>query len=99
MCAAKGCKKKVHCYLDKKDAKSTSYLQKHAKSCWGTKAVEAADKTKDVTKAHDSVVKLLLKDGLITAVFERVGKKKVSYSHQQHTKTETKYVAATYLYN
>jgi hypothetical protein len=89
---AKSCKKKIRRYLDKKDAKSTSNLRKHAKSCWGTEAVEAADRTKDVTEARDSVVKPLSKDGSITAIFERVGKGKVSYSHRQHTKTEAKYV-------
>jgi hypothetical protein len=92
VCGAKGCKRKVRRYLDKKDARSTSNLRKHAKSCWGAGAVEAADRTQDVLEARDSVVKPLSKDGTITAVFERVGKGKVSYSHRQHTKTETKYV-------
>lgn len=69
-----------------------SNLQKHAKSCWGTEAVKAADQTKDVSEAWDSVAKPLGKDALITAIFEWVGKGKVTYSHQQHTKTQTKYV-------
>jgi hypothetical protein len=56
--------------LDKSDAKSMSNLQKHAKSCWGAEAVEAADQTKDVSEAWDSVVKPLRKDGSITAIFE-----------------------------
>ena len=81
ICAAKSCKKKVRHYLDKKDAKSTSNLRKHVKSCWGLDAVEAADRTKNITEACDSVVQPLSKDGSITAVFERVGKGKVSYSH------------------
>ena len=89
ICAAKSCKKKVCHYLDKKDAKS----------CWGPNAVEAADRTKNVTEAHDSVVNPLSKDGSITAIFERVGKGKVSYSHRQHTKTEAKYMPSlTYMY-
>ena len=79
-------------YLDKSDAKSTSNLRKHAKSCWGAETVEAADRTKDVSEARDSVVKPLGKDGSITAIFERVGKGKVTYSHRQHTKAQTKYV-------
>jgi hypothetical protein len=44
------------------------------------------------------VVKPLSKDGSITAIFERVGKGKVSYSHQQHTKTEAKYVPYLFTY-
>jgi len=55
------------------------------KSCWGTEAVEAADRTKDVTKVHESVVKPLSKDGSIMAIFKRVGKGKVSYSHTDNT--------------
>jgi hypothetical protein len=60
------------------------------KTCWGAEVVEAADRTKDVTEARNSVVNPLLKDGSITGIFERVGKGKVTYSHRQHTKTETK---------
>jgi hypothetical protein len=59
------------------DAKSMSNLRKHAKSCWGAETVEAADQTKDVTEAQDSVVKPLGKDGSITAIFERVGKERL----------------------
>ena len=81
ICAAKSCKKKVCHYLDKKDAKSTSNLCKHVKSCWGPDAVEAADRTKNATEACDSVVQPLSKDGSIMAIFERVGKGKVLYSH------------------
>jgi hypothetical protein len=88
--AAKGCQQKVRCYLDKKDAKSTSNMRKHAKLCWGYDAVEAADRTKNAKEAHYSVIKPLTKDGSITAIFERVGKGKVTYSHRQYTKTETK---------
>ena len=60
------------------------------KSCWGAEAVEAADQTKDAMEARNSVVNSLLKDGSITAIFKRVGKGKVTYSHQQHTKIEIK---------
>jgi len=90
LCAAKGCQKKVQRYLDKKDAKSTSNMRKHAKLCWGADVVEAADRTKNAKEARDSVIKPLTKDGSIMAIFERVGKGKVTYSHRQHTKTETK---------
>ena len=67
--------------MDKKDARSTSNLYKHTKSCWGIDAIQAADKTQDANEARDCVTKALLKDGSITTVFKRVGKGKVIYSH------------------
>ncbi|KAF8869378.1 hypothetical protein BD779DRAFT_1614497 [Infundibulicybe gibba] len=79
-CGAKGCKKGVCRYLDKSDAKSTSNMRKHAKSCWGLET--------DANEVRDTAASL--KDGSITATFERIGKGKVTYSHQQHTKAETK---------
>jgi hypothetical protein len=51
-CAAKGCQKRIHHYLDKANAKSTSNLQKHAKQCWGAETIEATDKMKDASKAR-----------------------------------------------
>ena len=96
-CLAKNCRGKgrdqrcVNRFLDKKDAKSTSNLRKHAKICWGEETVEAADETRDVNLAKKIVAKHgSLKDGSLTTVFERNGKGKVSYSHRQHTKAETK---------
>ena len=94
-CTARGCKQRICQYLDKNDAKSTGNLRKHAKSCWGTKVVEAAGTVKTAAEARENVVKPLQINGSITAVFERTGKGKVTYSHTQHTKTETKY--ATFL--
>ena len=35
-------------------------------------------------------VQTMKETGLITAAFERKGKGKATYSHRQHTKTETK---------
>lgn len=51
-CAAKGCKKKIRHYLDTKDAKSTSNLQKHAKQCCGSEKINAADQMKDASDAQ-----------------------------------------------
>jgi hypothetical protein len=69
------------------------------KSCWGPDAVNAADRTQNVTEACDSVVEPLSKDRPIMVIFKRVGKGKVLYSHRQHTKTEAKYVPSlTYIY-
>jgi len=67
----------IHCYLDKKDAKSTSNLHKHAKSCWGEPTVWAVDQAKSATEAHKKIVAGILWDGSITAAFEWHGKGKV----------------------
>jgi hypothetical protein len=72
--------------------KSASNLQQHAKICWGEEAVEAASQTKDVHVAQDAMSKAKPKDGSITAVFERISKTKITYSHRQHTKTKSWYV-------
>jgi hypothetical protein len=76
--------------LNTGDATSTSNLRRHAKICWGEDAIEAAGQTKDVHAARDVLARTLTKDGSITAAFERVGKEKVTYSHRQHTKMESR---------
>ena len=93
-CAAIGCKKKVRRYLDKKDSNSTGNLRKHAKQCWRVETLAATDQTKNASEARASVTNLVSKNGLITAIFERLGKGKVTYSHRQHTKTEAKFVTS-----
>jgi len=61
--------------------------------CWGDEAVDAAAKTKDLDGARIALAKSSLKrNGSITAMFERICKKVVSYSHHQHMYTETRYV-------
>jgi hypothetical protein len=93
-CAAGRCKgkngKDVRRFLDKGDRKSTSNLRKHAKICWGTEAVEAADNTRDVDAAREILSKTKLRDGSITAEFARIGKGKITFSTRQHTKTEAR---------
>jgi hypothetical protein len=96
-CAASHCKARhgrdVRRFLDTGDARSTSGLRRHAKMCWGEEAVSAADNTKDLDGARAVLAKSGLKrNGSITQAFERIGKDKVSYSHRQHTYTETRYV-------
>lgn len=94
MCAAGRCRGKngrdVRRFLDKGDARSTSGLRRHAKNCWGIEAVEAADATKDLESARLVLTKTKLRDGSITAQFERIGKGKVTFSHRQHTTTESR---------
>ncbi|KAH7918953.1 hypothetical protein BV22DRAFT_1023794, partial [Leucogyrophana mollusca] len=87
---AKRCKHNVQCYLDTGDATSTGNLCKHIKSCWGEDVLDAVagQTAKD---AHKTVVNSILQTGTITAAFKHKGKGKVTYSHCQHTKTETSY--------
>ena len=92
-CMGKGNGRMVRRYLDTGDAKSTSNLGKHAKICWGEDAVAAADSTRDVRAAREALGKMKSVDSSITAAFERVTKGRVTYSHRQHTTTETRWVA------
>ena len=63
-------------------------LHKHAKVCWGEDAVAAADGMKDVKAAWEALGSMKNANGSITAVFNCIGKDKITYSHHQHTKTE-----------
>ena len=93
-CAAARCRGKngrdVCRFLDKSDAKSTSGLRRHAKNCWGEDAVVAADSTQDLEGARLILANTKLRDGSITAQFERIGKEKITYSHRQHTTSEAR---------
>ncbi|KAG1771399.1 hypothetical protein EV702DRAFT_977414, partial [Suillus placidus] len=89
-CMGKGCKQRDRRYLDKGDAKSTSNMTKHVKSCWGKPAYQAAQDARTANSARTTVVQGILTTNSITASFKRKGKGKVTYSHRQHTKTETK---------
>ena len=96
-CAASHCKGKhgrdVRRFLNTGNAKLTSNLHRHAKTCWGNEAVSAADNTKDLDGACIVLAKSGLKrDGSITSAFECIGKEKVTYSHCQYTYTQTRYV-------
>lgn len=96
-CLGKGRDRRiVKRYLDTTDSKSTGNLRKHAKLCWTEDAIKAADATKDLDTARGVLKEAgsgKLRDGSLTAKFERVSKGgKITYSHRQHTKTETKYV-------
>ena len=93
-CMAKGCKVRIRRFLDKKDARSTGNLRKHVKSCWGDEVLQAADEAKNANEVRMNIVASVLRNGSITASFERKGKGQVTYSHRQHTRTETKWVLA-----
>jgi len=94
-CTMKTCKNRTHSvqrFLDKGDAKSTSNLQKHAWKCWGEDVVKTADEARNADDVRATTVKGVLQTGSIATSFEQKGKGKVTYSHRQHTKTETRYV-------
>lgn len=93
-CAAKMCLnhgRGVRRFLDKKDNKSTSNLRKHAKKCWGEDVVKMADNAKNAQEVRETTVKGALNLQSITTAFERKGKGKVTYSHRQHTKAESRW--------
>jgi len=88
----------VRRYLDTTDRKSTSNLKHHATVCWGAETVDSALEAKvDIRSARATLGKL--KDGSIKTAFERKGKGKVSYSHRQHTKAETRYETFSLLFS
>lgn len=95
ICNAKNCKAKgnnprtVRRYLDTKDRASMKTLRAHAIKCWGQEIVERSEDAKNITSAREVLKGAELRDGSITAVFERSGKGKVTYSHKTHTATET----------
>lgn len=52
--------------------------------------MQSASAAKDITSARQALGKAEMRDGSLTAVFERTGKGKVSYSHVSHTREETR---------
>lgn len=98
-CTASNCKGRgknpriIRRYLDTSDRNSTGNLRKHARVCWGDEILRGADACADLDGAQYGLDRAKRqKDGTITAAFERNGKGKVSYSHRQHDKTQTRFV-------
>lgn len=81
--------RRVRRYLDTGDSKSTSSLRRHATKCWGAEIVSQADKANDLGVAREAIRGVELRDGSITAAFERTGKGRITYSHRPHTNAET----------
>jgi len=99
-CSATNCKGRgknpriVRRYLDTTDRNSTGNLRKHARQCWGEEILLGADTCGDIESTREGLAKAKkLKDGSITTAFERKGKGKVTFSHRQHDKTQTRFVA------
>ena len=84
-CQAHACKAKICQFLDTKDAWSTGNMQKCVKSCWDGDVLGKANATKDAKEVCMKIVGSILQTRSITAAFERKGKGKMTYSHQQHT--------------
>ncbi|KAF8546590.1 hypothetical protein OG21DRAFT_1479656 [Imleria badia] len=89
-CCARSCKVKIRRYLDTKDARSTGNLRKHVKVCWGEEVLKAADEAKHANDVRTNIVGGILRNGSITAAFERNGKGDITYKHMQHTRAETR---------
>ncbi len=90
----------VRRYLDTSDRNSTGNLRKHARLCWGEQIVHDADACGDLDSTREGLDKAeKLQDGSITTAFERKGKGKVTFSHRQHTKTQTRFVMILQLSN
>ena len=92
-CAGKGCKTTICRFLDTSDSGSTSNMRKHVVTCWGESVVKAVFHCENLKEAHQAANDIK-NTGSIMAAFERKGKGKLSYSHRQHPKTETKCVCS-----
>ncbi|TFK35264.1 hypothetical protein BDQ12DRAFT_612028 [Crucibulum laeve] len=91
-CAAthwKGQSQIVCCYLDTADKTSTSNMVKHAIVCWGQETVSSAREAGMQQDLFLLSSRYLGRQWVKTAIFERSGKGKVSYSHRQHTGHKT----------
>lgn len=83
----------VRRYLDTSDRNSTGNLRKHARLCWGDEILRGADDCADVKLARAGLEKARkMKDGSLTTSFEWRGKGKVTFSHRQHNRSQTRFV-------
>jgi hypothetical protein len=68
-------------------------LCKHTRLCWGDEILHSANAYGDMDSAQEGLNKAKkLKDGSITAVFKRKGKGKVTFSHHQYSKAQTRFM-------
>jgi len=88
-CNGKGCAKGVCRFLDKGDAWLTGNMCKHVKRCWGEDVLDEVMQIQSFPAAHDAVKSYQL-NGTITTAFEQKDKTKRTYSHQPHTKAQTR---------
>ena len=64
-------------------------MHQHAKIFWGEDNVERANASANIKLMRDAFNDARMIDGTLTAIFERTGKGKVTYSAHQHTWSET----------
>lgn len=89
-CMNKGCKYKCQHFLNM-DLTSTGNMIKHVKSCWGEGPWTAASGYGNIPEAHKHVIKPFLQQGTITAMFQCIGKGKLTFLTIQLTPTQTRY--------
>ena len=56
--------------------------------CWGEDIVRQVTEAGNIESVRQALKDAKLIDWSITAVFNRMGKGKITYSHRQHTKAE-----------
>ena len=64
-------------------------MHKHIKKCWGKHILDQVMQMQSFSAPHDGVKSYQL-NGTITATFEWKDKAKRIYSHQPHTKTQSR---------
>ncbi|KIK40538.1 hypothetical protein CY34DRAFT_24776 [Suillus luteus UH-Slu-Lm8-n1] len=62
-CMLKGCKVKIHRFLDKKDARSMGNMRKHVKACWGEEILQMADQVRNAEEVRGKGFQSLMKIG------------------------------------
>jgi hypothetical protein len=91
-CAGGHCSTHIKCYLDTKDAQSTSNMRKHVVKCWGREVLAAAEKEDDMSE-HRRMANDYLHTGKITMFFKRRAEgQTVTYLVIQHTRPKIRYV-------
>ena len=58
--STRGCRSKIQCYLNTKDACSTSNMQKHVLICFGKEVLDTADVAKDALEVQTKIVHTFL---------------------------------------
>ncbi len=88
-CRKRGCMASVRRYLDKKDAKSTGNLRKHAKACWGSNIIDAADSAINPDEVLE-IISSVLKGGSIAGAhkIKSKGRDSDTYSPHPHTREQ-----------
>ena len=79
-CSAKGCNKRIGRFLDKADARSTSNLCKHVKSCWGEEIFMEADWEKNAGEVREELSNLSRNQERLLHLFNEVAPR-IKHTH------------------